>query len=175
MKDLISVSHDISVDKAISISRYFNSGKELLKTAAGFEEKGEIEKAFVLYLRYMTLFVEKLVHHPEYAKYDRNEKTAVKNECNRIFDLAEGLKKKILEKYTREYEERKQESSLDVSPAETVQRRTIGPDGSAKYTCDMDEIDRKFDFSKMPEPSPNVEFDPFNIEELKKSFDNERK
>lgn len=177
MKELVSVSHEISVDKAISISRYFNSGKELLKTAAGFEEKGEIEKAFVLYLRYMTLFVEKLVHHPEYAKYDRNEKTAVKNECNRIFDLAEGLKKKILEKYTKEYEESKKNPASPAPTApETVLKRTVGPDGSAPPShCDIDDIDKKFDFSKLPEPSQKLDFDPFNIEELKKSFDEERK
>lgn len=176
MKELISVSHEITVDKAIPISRYFNSGKELIKTAAGFEEKGEIEKAFVLYLRYMTLFVEKLVHHPEYAKYDRNEKTTVKNECNRIFDLAESLKKKILERYAEEYERSKPESSTQAGPAEMVQKRSVGPDGCVpRSNCDIDDIDKKFDFSKIPEPCQSAEFDPFNIEELKKSFDQERK
>lgn len=159
MKDLVSVSHDIVVDKTISISKYFNSGKELIKTAAAFEEKGEIEKAFVLYLRYMTLFVEKIIHHPGYHNYDRNEKTSVKNECNRIFDVAEGLKKKILEKYTREYE------------GNTVNKRSVEPDGCVPSNCDIDEIDKKFDFSQVPKSSEDKkEFDPFNIEELKKSF-----
>lgn len=105
MKQLIESSHNISVDRNIPLSKYFNSGRELIKSATDSESKGDIEKAFVLYLRYMTLFLEKLVHHPEWSRADRNEKDLVKKQCNDIFELAEELKKKITEKYTKEYQD----------------------------------------------------------------------
>lgn len=105
MKLLIETSHDIVVDKNIAISKYFHSGREIIKAASTAEQVGDIEKAFVLYLRYMTLFIEKIIHHPEYKQADKAEKAHVKSECNRVFDLAENLKKQILDKFQKEYDE----------------------------------------------------------------------
>lgn len=104
MKNLIEMSHDITVEKTISISKYFHSGREILKSASAHAEKGDIEKAFVLYLRYMTLFLEKINHHPEYKEADKDEKALVKKECNIAFERAEDLKKRILDKFEKEYE-----------------------------------------------------------------------
>ena len=168
MKQLIELSHSISVDPKISITKYFSSGRELVKSAASLESKGDIEKAFVLYLRYMTLFLEKLVHHPEYKSADPAEKTQVRSECNRVFDLAENLKNRIKEKYAKEYDL----SKLPVNDY-TLQKKSIKPEGSSPRICDIDDIDRKFNFSQQPiNPGEDAEFDPFNIEQLKRSFNN---
>lgn len=175
MRQLVEMSHNISVDSNISVSRYFNSGRELIKSASAYQEKGDIEKAFVLYLRYMTLFLEKIIHHPEYGKADRAEKILVKNECNTVFDLAENLKKQILEKYTLEYERSKQEPKTVHDNSERIQKRSIEPDSSSRLGRDIDEIDEKFNFSQLPGASDQEKiFDPFNIEDLQKSFEKVR-
>lgn len=168
MKRLVEMSHTITVDKNISISRYFNSGRELIKSAGASESAGDLEKAFVLYLRYMTLFIEKLVHHPEYSKADKSEKNLVKTECNNILVHAEELKKKLLEKFAKEYEESK---TIGVDQNK-IQKRSVKPTESMGKDCDIDDIDQKFDFSHVPgqQDSPTPAFDPFNIEELKRSF-----
>lgn len=167
LKKLIEMSHNIIVDRNISISRYFNSGRELIKSASALESKGDIEKAFVLYLRYMTLFLEKLVLHPEYSKADKNEKKLVKDECNHVFDLAEKLKVSILAKYEHDYENHKR--ALEGG-ADDIEKRTVSTQGSAPHECDIDDIDKKFDFSQRPIEPEVSPFDPFNIEELKQSF-----
>lgn len=170
IKKLVEMSHNISVDRNISISLYFKSGRELIKSAAALEAAGEIEKAFVLYLRYMTLFLEKLVHHPEYSKADKEEKKLVKEECNNVFDLAEKLKKAILDNYQAEYEKFKQ-SGAQSSEGNGISKRNVSSQGGAPHhECDIDEIDKKFDFSQGPKESAKSSFDPFNIEELKESF-----
>lgn len=110
MKRLIESSHNISVDKNISISKYFHSGRELIKSAGQHESKSEIEKAFVLYLRFMTLNLEKLPNHPGYKDADKAEKKLVKDECKRVFDVAEDLKKRILEKYKAEFQAANQQT-----------------------------------------------------------------
>lgn len=170
MKELVQMSHNISVDKNISVNKYFNSGRELIKSASAFEQKGDIEKAFVLYLRYMTLFLEKLIHHPEWSKADKAEKVLVKNECNRVFDHAEDLKRRIMDKYSKEYEQSKKVNAT-VDPSNNIQKRSIDPQGSSHKQRDFDEIDAKFDFSQqLAEGQQDRAFDPFNIEELKQSF-----
>lgn len=174
MKQLVEMSHNIVVDPNIPVSRYFNSGRELIKSAAAYQDRGDLEKAFVLYLRYMTLFLEKIVHHPDYSKADRQEKTLVKNECNAVFDLAENLKKRILERYTSEYEKSNQNCET-VQDEGRIQKRSIGSDSCPKPRCDIDEIDEKFNFSQLPDDSEREQiFDPFNIEELQKSFNQTR-
>lgn len=169
MKELVQMSHNISVDSNISISKYFISGRELIKSATTFEQKGDLERAFVLYLRYMTLFLEKIIHHPEYSKVDRKEKTLVKVECENLFEAAEVLKKKILVKYNEEYELYQRDCGTSE---DSVQKRTLNPiSHPPPLNCDMDEIDKKFNFSQQFEDSQRDKvFDPFNIEELKQSF-----
>lgn len=174
MKELIAMSHNITVDRIVSIDKYFKSGRELIKSAAGFEEKGDLEKAFILYLRYMTLFLEKIIHHPDYNKADKQEKNLVKNECNNVFELAEKLKKKIMDKYNEEY---KQYLDLSNNPEENklVEKRSIKPNNSALLNCDIDEIDRKFNFTEQTAKDQSDKgFDPFNIEELQRSFNSTR-
>lgn len=167
IQELVQMSHSIHVDKNISIAKYFKSGRELIKAAAAFEQKGDIEKAFVLYLRYMTLFIEKIKHHPEYNQADKTEKASVKDECNKVFDRAEDLKKRIMEKYLDEHGQSK--SGNDIS--DKIHKRSIEPQGCSSKSCDIDDIDRKFDFSLGPnEDKQDKAFDPFNIEELKNSF-----
>lgn len=168
MRQLIEMSHNISIDRNISVDKYFKSGRELLKSAAALEQKGDIEKAFVLYLRYMTLFLEKLNHHPDYSKADKAEKALVMNECNKVFELAETLKKRINEKYAEEFENSKR-NSIDSQAIV----RNVKPCEGARNDCDVDDIDKKFNFSQMPSGADQTQdkvFDPFNIEELKKSF-----
>ena len=175
LRRLVDMSHNISVDRNISISKYFNSGRELIKSASALESKGETEKAFVLYLRYMTLFLEKLVHHPEYNKADRNEKKLVKDQCNLVFDTAEKLKELIMKKYEDEYEKYKQTSGPESGgekTKESMQKRSVDSLGSSRHDCDIDEIDKKFDFSQTPAETKDKVFDPFKIEQLKQSFDN---
>lgn len=168
IKELIEMSHNITVDRNISVSKYFHSGRELIRSASAFEQKGDLEKAFVLYLRYVTLFLEKIIHHPEYKKAEQAEKIHVRNECNVVLTLTEELKKRILDKYQKEYDNLVERSPPNVN--DEVQKRTIGSDGSAPR-CDIDDIDKRFDFSHRPEDDQQQEgFDPFNIEQLKRSF-----
>lgn len=42
------------VDPNIPASRYFKSGKEMIRMADVYEEEGELEKAFILYNKFTT-------------------------------------------------------------------------------------------------------------------------
>jgi len=47
--------------------RYYRSGTEMLRMANVYLREGNHENAFILYLRYMTLFIEKIRQHPDYG------------------------------------------------------------------------------------------------------------
>ena len=62
-----------------------------------YEEEKNYEKAFFLYCKYTTLFVECLPRHPQYKNADTaNERRAVKTKLKKIFDAAETTKKVLL-------------------------------------------------------------------------------
>jgi len=44
----------VEVDEQIPPSRYFKSGKEMIRMASVYEEEGELEKAFILYNKFTT-------------------------------------------------------------------------------------------------------------------------
>lgn len=163
MRLLIDTSHSIQVDRNIPIARYFKSGQEIIKSATACQKSGDIEKAFVLYLRYMSLFLEKLVHHPEWNKVGRDEKKHVREECNNIFDLAEELKARIRDKYEKEYEQCKLKSGPQ---SDTCDKTSDSEITNLKENPDLDEIDRKFDFSKVPSEGQSS----FDINALRESL-----
>ena len=45
------------------LRRYYHSGKEMLTMAKVYENEGNMESAYVLYLKYVTLFLEKIREH----------------------------------------------------------------------------------------------------------------
>ncbi|XP_065104052.1 STAM-binding protein-like A [Paramisgurnus dabryanus] len=56
----------VDVNEAVPLRRYFHSGMEMIRMAHVYAEEGNIEHAFVLYNKYITLFIEKLLKHPDY-------------------------------------------------------------------------------------------------------------
>jgi len=55
-------SRIIEVDERIPVGRYFKSGKEMNRMACVYEEEGELEKAFILYNKYITSVLCSFAH-----------------------------------------------------------------------------------------------------------------
>ncbi|KAL5247890.1 hypothetical protein ACHWQZ_G017158 [Mnemiopsis leidyi] len=58
-------SGSVSISHGIPIKRYYRSGVELERMAKVYEDENNLEKAFFLYMKYTTLFVECLPKHPD--------------------------------------------------------------------------------------------------------------
>lgn len=56
-------------------------------------------------MRFLTLFVEKIVKHPSIKEVPADIKKANKAKLAEILPITENLKKKLLETYKREYEQ----------------------------------------------------------------------
>lgn len=53
IKELCSKAN-VDVDDGVPIKRYWRSGKELLKMATIWRDENQFEKAFILYMKYIT-------------------------------------------------------------------------------------------------------------------------
>lgn len=175
MRQLIESSQNFEIDRNIPISRYFKSSRELIKSAASHQESGEIEKAFLLYMRHMSLILEKLCQHPQWNKADKNDKAQARNQCNIIFDIAEKLKEQLKEKYEIEYRSLVNEgpSLKSSSPADTTLVTTI-TNSTSHSSPQLEDIDKKFNFKQTNIPDDASQEDTvsslFDINKLTESL-----
>ncbi|ALC47629.1 CG2224 [Drosophila busckii] len=105
MKHLTQYGNLIEVDKNMQITRYYRSGTEMLRMANVYQNEGNHENAFILYMRYMTLFIEKIRQHPDYGSIKADVKAITKRIKDEILPTTEKLRAKLLSHYQREYEQ----------------------------------------------------------------------
>lgn len=103
MRALIAFSSAVEVDPSVPPRRYYRSGVEMVRMANVYVEEGSLENALILYLKFMTLFLEKIRHHPEYASVPPSEKQQNQTYLRQILPKAEHLKASLLEQFTEEY------------------------------------------------------------------------
>nr|XP_045008383.1 STAM-binding protein isoform X2 [Jaculus jaculus] len=106
---LTHIGSAVDVNDDFPPRRYFRSGVEILRMATIYYEEGNMEHAFILYNKYITLFIEKLPKHRKYKTCVIPERKATIKKLKEVaFPKAEHLKTELLKKYSKEYEEYKQ-------------------------------------------------------------------
>ncbi|XP_061672848.1 STAM-binding protein-like A isoform X2 [Syngnathoides biaculeatus] len=94
----------VDISDEVPPRRYFRSGVEMIRMANIYAEEGNIERAFVLYNKYITLFIEKLPKHRDYKTANIPEKKEnLKKLKDVAFPQAEILKKALLKRFEQDY------------------------------------------------------------------------
>lgn len=97
VRRLIQAGSSVEVSEDIPPRRYFRSGVEMLRMATVYSEEGNIEHAFILYNKYITLFIEKLPQHRDYKSAVIPEKRETVKKLKEVaFPRAEELKEELL-------------------------------------------------------------------------------
>ncbi|XP_034993401.1 AMSH-like protease isoform X1 [Zootoca vivipara] len=106
VRALSKLGCNITINEDITPRRYFRSGVEMERMASVYLEEGNLENAFVLYNKFITLFVEKLPCHRDYQQCAVPEKQDIMKKLKDIaFPRTDELKKELLKKYNAEYRE----------------------------------------------------------------------
>ncbi|XP_061906641.1 STAM-binding protein-like A isoform X3 [Entelurus aequoreus] len=94
----------VEINEQVPPRRYFRSGMEMIRMAHVYAEEGNIEHAFVLYNKYITLFIEKLPRHRDYKTANIPEKKDTLKKLKDVaFPQAEILKKALTKRFEQEY------------------------------------------------------------------------
>lgn len=75
----------------------------MVRQAKMYLSEGQLENAYILYIRFMTLFIEKVQVHPEYKTFSVTQKNQVVSTLREVMPITENLKIKILDRYQKEY------------------------------------------------------------------------
>ncbi|KAB1267318.1 STAM-binding protein [Camelus dromedarius] len=115
VRALSQIGSAVEVNEDIPPRRYFRSGVEIIRMASIYCEEGNIEHAFILYNKYITLFIEKLPKHRDYKSAVIPEKKDTVKKLKEIaFPKAEELKAELLKRYTKEYAEYNEEKKREA-------------------------------------------------------------
>lgn len=82
---------------------YYRSGMEMARMAQVYQNEQNFENAFILYIKFSTLFLEKILAHPEYKAFDPVVKKQNKEKLKAIIPVAEKLKEKLKEKFRNDF------------------------------------------------------------------------
>lgn len=126
VRALTKKGSSVDVSDDVPPRRYFRSGMELIRMAHVYTEEGNIEHAFILYNKYITLFIEKLPKHREYKTANIPEKKETLKKLKDIaFPQAEILKKALLKRFEVEYSHyllKKKEEEAALAQEQSRQR-----------------------------------------------------
>ncbi|XP_015745907.1 AMSH-like protease isoform X1 [Python bivittatus] len=112
VRALSKLGCNITINEDITPRRYFRSGVEMERMASVYLQEGNLENAFVLYNKFITLFVEKLPCHRDYQQCAVPEKQDIMKKLKDIaFPRTDELKKDLLKKYSAEYQEYMQDKN----------------------------------------------------------------
>lgn len=85
------------------VSRYYRSGLEMVRMANVYLAENSLENAYILYIKFMTLFLEKMRKHPEYGSVSPEVKAANQAKLKEVMPKAEKLKQKLMDIYVKEH------------------------------------------------------------------------
>nr|XP_061811514.1 STAM-binding protein-like A [Nerophis lumbriciformis] len=116
----------VDINDEVPLRRYFRSGMEMIRMASIYTEEGNIETAFILYNKYITLFIEKVPKHRDYKTVNIPEKKDTLKKLKDVaFPQAEILKKALLKRFEQDYAQyrvKKKEEEEALALQESRQR-----------------------------------------------------
>jgi len=149
LKNLVEFANSCKVESRIPIQRYFRSGKEMLRMADVYYKEGCYENAYTLYLKFLTIFIEKIIQHPEYHTISLSEKSQFNGMIKEVFPKTEMLKRKILEKFHQDYDAFQEENERKKKQEEVMK---VQRDLEALYIKEKQEALHK-ELSKANQPA----------------------
>lgn len=123
VKQLAAYGAMVEVDPNVPPRRYYRSGLEMVRMANVYLSEGSLENAYILYLKFMTLFLEKIRKHPEFASVPAQVKNVNQNKLKEVMPKAEKLKVKLLEQFTKEQKQYLENEKIRKREAEERARK----------------------------------------------------
>lgn len=102
LKSLSDHASTVEMDKNIPPQRYYRSGVEMIRMANMYMQDNNFESAYVLYMKFITIFVDKIRNHPQYQTVPLKDRAMNKQTLRSVIPKAEELKKQLLEQYQAE-------------------------------------------------------------------------
>ncbi|XP_029961030.1 STAM-binding protein-like A isoform X1 [Salarias fasciatus] len=144
VRALTKKGSSVEVNDDVPPRRYFRSGMEMIRMALVYTEEGNIEHAFVLYNKYITLFIEKLPKHRDYKTANIPEKKDTLKKLKDVaFPQAEILKKALLKRFEQEHAQYLVKKKLEDEALAREQSRQRALDAERERVAELQRRQRE--------------------------------
>ncbi|XP_057324677.1 STAM-binding protein-like [Microplitis mediator] len=132
----------VEVKFAVPPLKYYRSGVEMIRMANTYRVEGDLEAAYFLYHKFLTIFLEKINKHPQYNTIKAKDKADNQKLLRETLPVVEQLKAQLKAKFKLEaikyIEEEKERLKNDKEkPAEFEKKCTVQlPDDLDKLSED---------------------------------------
>ncbi|XP_034244417.1 STAM-binding protein-like [Thrips palmi] len=96
----------LAVDHNLPAVMYFRSGLQMVRMADMYIKQGDVKEAYLLYLRFITLFLEKIREHPGWASLPAQDRKIVSEKLKSAIPKAEKLKESLRQQFEEEYQQK---------------------------------------------------------------------
>jgi len=131
LRVLADYGKSVEIDNNIPPRRYYRSGLEMVRMANVYLDEGSLENAYILYMKFMTLFLEKIRQHPDFTSVSVSDRALNAQKLREVLPKAEKLKTRLLEQYTHEYKQYYEEQKLKEK--RELERRKKEAEGSKQH------------------------------------------
>ncbi|XP_046670991.1 STAM-binding protein-like [Homalodisca vitripennis] len=104
LKRLLTDYASVEIDASIPPKWYYHLGLEMVRMANVYREEGQLENAYVLYMKFIVLFLEKTKTHPGWNTLPETNRAVIQQKLREVFPKAEQLKSELSKKFKEEYE-----------------------------------------------------------------------
>lgn len=104
---------------------------EMVRMATIYQTEGNIENAYILYIKFMTLFLEKILVHPEYRSHPAAAKRQNQERLKEVLPIAEKLRLRLLQRYETEYRQQVAEQQQLLAAVDAQRRRDVADRAAA--------------------------------------------
>ncbi|KAI4489992.1 hypothetical protein M0804_004174 [Polistes exclamans] len=166
LKMLSEKASKVEIKHNIPPKRYYRSGMQIIRQANVYTEEGNYEEAYQLFVRFITLFVEKMSEHQLYHKVTAEDKALSKKILREVIPKAEELKKQLLKQYQDEERSRREEEQRLKEEEERKNKLAAIEAARAAKFAETDFLETKDDiklpvkrFTPTPKPPKSLSID----------------
>ncbi|XP_053978088.1 STAM-binding protein-like A isoform X2 [Hylaeus volcanicus] len=136
LKALSDRASNVYMDCNTPPQRYYRSGVEMIRMADMYMKDNDFERAYILYVKFITIFVEKIRDHPQFNMVPLKDKEQNQQTLRKVMPKAEELKKQLLEQYQADLDKYLE----DVKEREKIEKERLKQEELEKI---REEEDRK--------------------------------
>ena len=116
----------VTMNADFGLQLWYRTASQTIKQAVALDREHESTKAYVLYMRFVTLVLQELPRHPNYGDpATTRQQQAFRKKCSDVLDRLEALKGKIRQEYAEAARKRAQEQAEADAAAERVSTRVV--------------------------------------------------
>ncbi|KAF0748511.1 STAM-binding protein-like [Aphis craccivora] len=114
IRTLLLLNPKIELNINMAVIKYYHFGRQLINKAKVNAKENNLEKAYVYYTRFMTLFLETIKEHPDYKNVPIEERNLNYRALRKAFLKTENIKTKLLEQFRTQYKLHQEQNKVII-------------------------------------------------------------